>query len=129
MPSSPPPSNKYHITYSIKAHKDGLTKEEVVAIDDKLEKVDHGGAGGCHAIIAFSLIYPSDGSYSWLMVTKDGQTDKELSDDEVFKAWMMLTNRLAESKTLSEGKKGFCAEIVETFREAMRQSRSNGPRP
>lgn len=124
----PNPSKKYHITYSIKAHKDGLTKSEVSKIDDKLETVDHGGVGGCHAIIAFSLIYPPDGSYSWLMVSKDGQTDQELSDNEIFKAWMMLTNRLAESKTLPEGKKRFCSEIVEVFRGILAGTKPDEPR-
>ena len=102
---------KYHTTYHVDAHTEGLTADEVPK-----------DSGACTAVIIGSLLYPPDGSYSAAFFTRDGRTDSELSDDELWKAWMMLAHRLAESGTLSEPKKALCRDVFEIIADAIRDA-------
>lgn len=103
---------KYHVTYEVEPHTEGLTREEALATEK----------GAATAVIIASLLYPEDGSYSAEFVTLDGRTAKALGDDEVFKAWTMLTAYLAESEELSPGKREFCTSVFEAVRRAMRSA-------
>ncbi len=102
---------KYHLTYRLEAHPEGLTKEEVKKIE--------GPVGACTAAILLSLLYPEDGSYSMLPVMVDGRTGDRLSDAELWKAWMMLSKTLADSDTLSENKKALCQAVFDSIRTAL----------
>ena len=106
----------YHLTYSVKAHPDeGLTREVVQ------EMADRGEGGACTAVVLLSLLYPPDGSYSMLPLSKDGRTDKSLPVAEVWKAWVSLAAWLAQQEELAPIKKIMAAEVFQDVRRAMRQ--------
>lgn len=118
--------HKYTLLYKLDPRPEGYTKEELEELNAKLP--DDQKWSACDAGIFFSLLYPEDGSYSWLMLPVDGRPaakakDHELSDDEVFKCWTMLAHRLANSKTLGEGKKMLCAQVHEIMVDAIRRGR------
>ena len=79
------------------------------------------GRGGTDAAILFSLLYPEDGSFSMNFWTWDGRAAKDgripvLDDKELFKVWALLSQRLANSQTLDEGRKEFAETAWEVFR-------------
>jgi len=82
-------NHNYRVTYKIVHEHNGIRGNKVPK-----------GWGATDALFAASILYPEDGSLSIYFLSKDGRTGKELSDNEWFKVWAMLTNRLLESKTL-----------------------------
>ena len=94
-----------------KIEKGSWSKEEALKLSEK-------GWGFCDAVLLSSLIYPEDGSFSCLFEPIDGRTEnKDLSDNEMFKVWSMLTSRLSKSKTLPEQKRLLCELVFEKFKE------------
>lgn len=79
--------HKYRLTYSIDAHPEGIAREDLPK-----------GKGACDAVLLMSIIYPPDGSLSVLVVTKDGREDREMTDQELFKFWTLLTSRVARGE-------------------------------
>ena len=99
---------KYHLTYELTPHPEGITKEDVPP-----------GHGACDAAILCSIMYPPDGSYSLLLLPADGRNGDRLPDSEIFKVWTLMTKRLAESKTLPEPRRAFVEEIWGVIRAAV----------
>src|SRR6266498_1217518 len=99
----------YKLTYKLKKHPKGITKEKIPA-----------GFGGCDAVLFCSMLYPPDGSFSVYFIgvdgRKEGKIQENLEDIEWFKVWTLLASRLANSKTLSPDKKNFCQETFESMR-------------
>lgn len=93
---------KYHVTYSVTPHLEGIEKDEVPA--------DH---GACTALIVGSLLYPEDGSCGIAFHSLDGRTTQPLSDAEMWKAWTLWAKRLSESPDLTEGKKELCKLVFD----------------
>ena len=118
MPDDTSKPHLYRVTYSHHLYPEGLTREQI----DEMQEKDP-DLGACDALVMFSLLYPEDGSYSWLMIPRDGRTGKDLSDAEVWKCWAMLAHRLSMSETLSPGKKELCREVHEAVKETVRRSR------
>jgi hypothetical protein len=116
--------HKYKLTYRIKGYPNGLTKDELGPLAKSSQGED--GFGACDAMLMASIIYPEDGSLSILFVGHDGRTNTELSDDEWFKVWSMLSGRLADSKTLGPGRRALCQSVIETLRETMLAARTKG---
>lgn len=88
------------------------------------------GYGATDALLLVSLLYPEDGSFSAFFIGVDGRPEGELEDksailddNEWFKVWTLLTKRLAESKTLPEGKKEYCRLVFEDFRKIIMASK------
>lgn len=104
----------YHLSYSLRAHPEGISKEQVQA-----EGVGGTVVGGCDALFVTSILFPPDGSYSALFGGLDGRTGKELDDHEWFKVWMFLAKRLSESKTLDEGRKDIAGITYEMLSQAL----------
>lgn len=78
------------------------------------------GKGATDALIVFSLLYPEDGSFSTFFWSHDGRNGgEELDDSEIWKVWMMLTSRLANSKTLKGWKKQICISTMDLIRRCM----------
>jgi len=103
---------RYHLSYTLESHPDGITKEELRA-----QK-----RGGCDALMLMaSIITPPDGSLSVQFFSMDGRTGEELPDSEWFKIWSMMSKRLAESKTLGEGRKLLAEAVWKTIRDAVLQ--------
>ena len=93
---------KYHVTYAVTPHPEGLEKEEVPA--------DH---GACTALIVGSVVYREDGSVGFLFTSLDGRTAQPLSDAEMWKSWTLWAKRLSESPDLTEGKRGLCKLVFD----------------
>src|SRR5690349_5944292 len=90
--------HKYALRYDIVTENDpnGYTKEER---EDK---------GLCDSFMFFSIIEPDDGSYSQAVFSFKGKENRELNDDEKFKAWLMLGLSLNDDGNL----KGWKAQHV-----------------
>ena len=93
--------HKYKLKYKVEHECGEFTKQEIL----------NENAGGADALIIFSLIYPEDGSFSQNFSTVDGRTGMSLPDNEVYKVWVLLSHRLANSKTLAEGTKELARTI------------------
>jgi hypothetical protein len=112
-------SHKYKLLYKLEGKPEGFGVDEAKA---KAEE----GFGSCDAMLLASLIYPEDGSFSCLFVSADGRKgiQADLDDNEWFKVWSMLANRLANSETLSDNKKAFCHQVFEIIASAVRTAAS-----
>lgn len=100
---------KYHITYSVAPHPEGIEKKAVPA--------DH---GACTALIVGSVLYPPDGTCHVAFVSLDGRTGQPISDDEEWKAWTILAKQLSERASLNESKKELCKLVFDAVCAAMR---------
>ena len=106
---------RFPLTYELRAEDPPLTADEIMAM----------GRGGCDAMILLSMLYPADGSFSLLVVSKDGRTGDEVTDAEIFKCWAMLAKRLADSSTLSPNKRELARTLWEVWREAVLGARGS----
>ncbi len=107
-------SHKYHITYSIDHHPEGLTKDEVV------KKADGGDLGACDSIILISMMgTPNKKEGLSTIIVSRTKDDGELTPDQMFTVWSVWTAALAEDKNLSPGRRALCQGVVETIRAAL----------
>lgn len=106
---------KYHITYSVTPHLEGVEKADVPA--------DH---GACTALIVGSVLCQEDGSYDFMFHSLDGRTAQPLSDAEMWKAWTLWAKRLSESPDLGEGKKGLCKLVFDAVCAAINEKAGDG---
>ena len=83
---------KYSMRYTLEseAKKQGFEKKDV--INEK-----HGLSD---ALLVVSILRPPDGSYSEYFFSHDGETDKELTDRDLFKHFGLLTMKLSRSEEL-----------------------------
>jgi hypothetical protein len=105
------PEHLYKVSYKIE------TNDPPITADQARERAEQGW-GACDAVLMASILFPEDGSYSVLFASRDGRTDEELSENEMFKVWMMLANRLAQSDDLDSVKRA----IAQTTWEIIVQS-------
>lgn len=82
----------YHITHKIKAHPNGISKDEVLA-DEEM--------GACDEILLASIIKNEAGASSTLFITRNGAEDRPFTPFETFRVWALLAAHLKE--TLPEG--------------------------
>ena len=82
--------------------------------------------GLCDAIIIHSLIFHEDGVRSEVLVSYDGKTKQELSDDELFKSWVIMSLNLSNSKTLGENRKELCRSVYEVVKAAIISTKTEG---
>lgn len=89
--------SKYALKYTwIPETKEcGFTKDEL------------GDCGGADALIGISIILPPDGSYSQAVFSIDGKENRELTQKEIFKAWLMLGLSLHDQGELEGWQKDF----------------------
>ena len=120
MDADAPPKTEhaYPMSYQLRTNNPPLTPEQAKAATEE-------GWGSCDAMLTASILFPEDGSYSVFFDSKDGRTGQELTDHEWFKVWSMLTHRLAQSKTLDAGRKGFAASVFDVIRGAVISARGN----
>lgn len=85
------------------------------------EEIRKDNASGCDAFIFVSIIEDPEGNTSTLVLGRDGRGEeiKDIEDNEIWKAWLMMAHQLSGSKTLSENKKQLCGAVFETVREAI----------
>jgi len=108
-------SHKYKITYKIDHHPEGLTKEAA------RELAESTGIGACDNIILISLMGTpgKKETLSTIIVSRTGEDDGELTDEQMFVVWSVWTAALADSKTLSSGKRELCSAVIATVRAAL----------
>lgn len=103
-------TEKYHLTYEMKPHPEGIDREKVPD-----------GHGASDAVIVLSIIYPSDGSYSFNAFSFDGRTQgskegaMKLSPKELFKAWLMFAGVLKDYEGLDAHRQQFCRAAWDAF--------------
>jgi hypothetical protein len=92
---------KYHLTYTIARHPEGITKEEIPE-----------GYGACDCIIIHSIIgAPENGKQlSMATVSQDGQKEQPLSPEQLFAMWVIFAKELVE--TMPPGNRQQLAEHV-----------------
>lgn len=97
---------KYALRYNFnEEHRDeGYTKEDA----------DNNGL--CDAILGISMLFPSDGSYSQALFGFNGKEKRSLTQDEIFKAWLMLGLSLHDEGEL----KGWKADLTKHVSEIIR---------
>jgi hypothetical protein len=101
--------HKYKLKYKLEHECGNFEKESIKE-----------GEGATDALLIFSLLYPEDGSYSQYHYSIDGRNNgQEISDNDLFKIWTMLTKRLSDSKTLANNKKAFAGDVFKVIREAV----------
>jgi len=103
------PPYRYRVTYEV--HREGLTKEEIAARDER--------SGGSDALVLISILHPPDGSKSTQVVSIDGRTNEPLDSREMFVTWAMMASMLAERKDLDEGRQMFATMVFESIRSIM----------
>lgn len=67
------------------------------------------GKGLTDSLIVISIIHPEEGGYSQALFTYDGLEGRELTQKEIFKAWLMLGLSLHDTGEL----KGWQSDLVE----------------
>lgn len=113
MSDTKQPPYKYHLIYRLEAHPDGILPDDIPE-----------GHGGCDAGIFMSLLFPPDGSYSFLVMPKDGRTGKDgkpgdLDIKEEFKAWHMWSLALAKKLPRGHGRQRVAQISFEMFLHLM----------
>lgn len=98
--------SKYALRYTWQPETQpgGYTREEI------------GDKGGADALIGISIILPPDGSYSQALFSIDGKEDRELTQKEIFKAWLMLGLSLHDKGEL----KGWQADFAKLHADMIR---------
>ncbi len=108
------PEKPYRMRYNLRAETGKWTQAECEEF-----------GGGTDALIVHSLLYPEDGSFSMVTTSVDGRTDTDLKDIEMFKVWLMMASRLAESETLDKSKRDFAETVFATYRAAILDARED----
>lgn len=112
--------HRYRLSYLFETLPgDGISVEEA-----KTRAKD--GHGACDAMLVASIIYPADGSLSIMFAGKDGRTGEELDESEWFKVWMLLTERLSRSRTLTDAKRQICGLIWEIVAKSVMGAGQDG---
>lgn len=99
--------HKYQLRYEFESETrpEGYTKDEL------------GSKGGCDAFLGISIIKPEDGSYSQACVVNiDGAENRSLTQEEIFKIWMMLGLSLYDQGKLE----GWKHQLTELHSQAVR---------
>lgn len=97
-------------TWLPETKKGGYTREE---LEDK---------GGADALIGISIILPPDGSYSQAVFSIDGKENRDLTQKEIFKAWLMLGLSLHDRGELKGWQKDFVKMHSEMIRAMFNHS-------
>ena len=104
-------THKYKIRYRIVVE----TREEDFVPEDASDE-----QGLTDGLVAVSLLYPEDGSYSQqIVLAADGRTNEAMQPNDIFKLWMTMGLGLADSDDFIGGKdailKAFAGMIRQIF--------------
>lgn len=81
----------------------------------KFKAEDANDSGLTDALLIVSMIEAEDGSYSQDWFSHDGNTNDNITHQQLFKVWSMLGMQLARDKKLG----GWHRALVESFAEAL----------
>ncbi len=99
---------KYAIryTWNTELREGGYSKKDV-------ESEHH---GLCDAMVIISVVRQEDGSYSQMVLSADGQTKKQFTQDDLFKAWLLFGMQLADEG----GVDGWKKQLLDSMAVAVR---------
>ena len=99
---------KYHLTYQLKAHPEGIEREEIPE-----------GHGGCDAMVMVSIIRADDGALCLKVLSLDGTHAGQISGNELWQAWMVMAAKLAQAPEaeLNPFSRLLCTSVLETARK------------
>jgi len=60
------------------------------------EEANESGLGVCDAIVALPISLPTTGQSRQIMISHNGQTGKDLTPDELFRVWFVMTASLMQ---------------------------------
>lgn len=101
--------HKYKLKYNLKTTVGNFTKEELLA-----DRTDDMGA--TDALFVGSLIFPSDGSFSFNHFSSDGRKNGEqLDSNDLFRVWLCLGSHLGSRCELDEGREKIVKQAMEGF--------------
>lgn len=109
---------KYHVTYRIDFHPEGLAKEQVPD-----------GHGAADSALIASIVYGPDGSSHLALMSVDGRRPEHepLDDIELFKIWSLMARELALSEGLSAGWRDLCGQVFGLVQQYILKSRGDIP--
>lgn len=100
--------HKYRLKYDLKTEAGLFTSAEI----------KKNNLGGTDALIVISMVFSEDGSYSQMINSFDGRNDEmPVSDNDLFKVWILLAKRLGESQTLPTMKRAQANDTFESFQK------------
>lgn len=99
--------DRFSITYNIKHHEKGISKEEVSPTD---------GATDC--IFVMSKLIEEDGKEDYAFVSLDGTTGSSVTPEEVFKAWVILAGMLRDNLKPGDIRRDLCADVLNIVYQA-----------
>jgi hypothetical protein len=106
-------SHVFHLRYKLDFESGEFSKSEIAE-----------GFGAADALMICSISYPEDGSYSMVPLSRDGRTNQELTAKEMFKAWILLGQHIAQMDDLDEGRKLIAETPFQMMREFILSQRS-----
>lgn len=118
MDKQPDPA-KYYVTWHIEHHPEGLTKEEVEAME---------GRSAAHDVVIFSRIHTGGGLST--LVSSKHHTGRELGPNEYFQAWTLFTELVRRKLIKARADDGpgsrlsFVSTVWETICSALTGGRS-----
>jgi len=96
----------YPITYQVDQHDPPLEKDQIPP-----------ERGACHDLWIGSITKSAEGK-SYAFISLDGVTGDEVSHDELFQLWVIMSGVLSENLE-DGGRKKICAEVFSTVQEAV----------
>ena len=112
-------SYKYKMKYNLDNKAGEYTKEQLI----------ESGDGGCDAFIFVSMLFPPNGSFSCVVMGRDGRKESgELDDIDMHRVWLSMASHLSESKNIPDfhrflAKQAFKSMQVALNREQKEQQR------
>lgn len=106
-------TRKFAVSYEIRNHPDGIRPAAL-----------SGDMGAADALIVVSIVEPPSGGKSYVVISTDGQ--KQLSPDEIFKAWAVMASQLAETLPPG-GRRGLAQAVFDSVQEAVTLVRFGKP--
>lgn len=96
---------------------------DVENIKEGYIKEDAGDKGLCDSLIGISIILPDDGGYSQCIFSYSGKESRELTQEEIFKAWLMLGLSLNNEGELKGWRKQTVKIVSDRVREIFKKNK------
>jgi hypothetical protein len=109
---------QYPISYAIEHHNPPLTRSEVLAL----------GRGGCHSIMAMTVMRSTTGERGQNLQAMEGSTGLRPPPKEIFLAWLTLAHSMANDERLSGRERVFAGEVFRAYHDLLSSEEIAKPR-
>lgn len=94
--------------------------------DFSKKEIEKERLGGCDQILLCSVLDYPDGSGSYMWVSKDGHTGKEMDIVKIFNAWSLLAKKISDHPDCPDHVAKMCNIVFNTVKDSkMAQRREN----